>query len=139
MNKITLPIILIMSALLMGNAPKPARGATSQAGSERGRYLVESVAMCVQCHSRRDGRGDLIRSQLLKGATVPVSNPFPDRPWAEFAPRIAGLPQYTDDQARRLLTEGIARTGQPLRSPMPPFRLSDQDAREIIAYLRSLE
>ncbi|MDH3251540.1 MAG: cytochrome c [Ignavibacteria bacterium] len=106
---------------------------------ERGRYLANDVAMCVQCHSPRDGNGDLIRSQLFSGAAVPVSAPWLSQPWAEFAPRIASLAQYSDEQALVLLTEGISRTGRPLRAPMPPFRMSPQDARDIISYLRSLE
>jgi hypothetical protein len=106
---------------------------------DRGRYLAEDVAMCVQCHSPRDENGDLLRSQLFSGAAVPVSAPWRTKDWAEFAPRIAGLTQYSDDQAMELLTGGISRTGRTLRAPMPPFRLSLQDARAIIAYLRSLE
>ncbi len=137
--KIVPAIILLASTLVARNAVTPAQGGAARADSERGRYLVESIAMCGQCHTPRDAKGDLIRSQWLRGATIPVSNPFQDRLWAEFAPRIAGLPQYSDEQAMRLLTEGIARSGKPLRSPMPPFRMSLQDAQDIIVYLRSLE
>jgi hypothetical protein len=53
-------------------------------------------------------------------------------------PRIAGLPGYTDELAIRLLTQGaIKRDGTQLRSPMPPFRMTPQDAADVIAYLRS--
>jgi len=137
MKILSLTVILSAASLLVGGAQdrKPA----APVDILRGRYLVESVAMCGQCHTPRDSKGELIRSQWLKGATVPVSNPSPNNPWAEFAPRIAGLPQYTNEQALTLLTRGIARTGKPLRAPMPPFHFSDTDARDIIAYLRSLE
>lgn len=117
-----------------------AQGRQPSAGdSNRGRYLTEDVAMCVQCHTPRDENGDLLRSQLFAGAAVPVSAPWRAQVWAEFAPRIAGLTQYNDEQAVKLLTEGVSRTGQQLRPPMPPFRLSAQDARDIIAFLRTLE
>jgi mono/diheme cytochrome c family protein len=95
--------------------------------------------MCGQCHTPRDEAGNLILSQWLHGAPVPVQDPYATKQWATFAPRIAGLPQYSDEQALTLLTKGISRTGNPLRGPMPPFRMSDDDARDVIAYLRSLE
>ena len=123
--------------LLLGGAliaDQPARD-----NSARGEYLAHHVAMCVQCHTPREENGNLIISKLLQGAAVPVSQPWQGKLWAEFAPRIAGLPQYTDEQAMMLLTDGIGRTGKSLRAPMPPFRLSQQDAKDIIAYLRSLQ
>lgn len=116
----------------------PLRAATTPPPDPaHGQYLVEDVAMCVQCHSPRTEGGTIIRSQLLEGAAIPVASP-PGEYWAIYAPRIAGLQQYSDEQALTLLTTGIARTGKPLRAPMPPFRMSPQDARDIIAYLRSL-
>jgi mono/diheme cytochrome c family protein len=129
-------ILVACSLLLWGMiaAEQPGRGDRA-----RGEYLVRHVAMCVQCHTPRDENGDLIASKLLDGAAVPVSRPWQGKAWAEFAPRIAGIPQYTDEQAMTLLTTGIGRTGKELRAPMPPFRLAQQDARDIIAYLRSLQ
>jgi hypothetical protein len=55
------------------------------------------------------------------------------------APRNRGLPGYTDEQALQLLTEGaIGRDGKQLRLPMPRFRMTTQDAADVIAFLRSL-
>lgn len=106
---------------------------------ERGRYFVENVAMCVQCHSPRDASGDLIRSQVFGGAAIPVGRPSQIASWSEFAPRIAGLPQYTEEQMVRLLTTGIGREGKSLRSPMPTFKMTTQDAGDVAAYLKSLK
>jgi mono/diheme cytochrome c family protein len=94
--------------------------------------------MCVQCHSPRDESGNLIRAQLLKGAPVPVSRPRWIQDWAIIAPRIAGLPGYTEQDALRLYMKGIARTGKPPMPPMPPFRLTEQDARDIYAFLTTV-
>lgn len=114
-------------------------GPEQNAQVERGRYLVHSVAMCVQCHSPRDGQGDLIPTQHLHGNTVPFPTPYKDMRWAVRAPHIAGLPGYSDEQALRLLTEGItANSGVP-KMPMPPFRMSKDDAQAVIAYLRSID
>jgi len=139
MRKAILVFILISATTIAGNTSKPAGRALTKAEAERGKYLVENVAMCGQCHTPRGGNGELLRSQWLNGAPIPTPNPYPGRLWSEFAPRISGLLQYSDDQARQLLTEGTSRTGKPLRGPMPPFRMSNQDARDIISYLRSLK
>ncbi len=106
---------------------------------EHGRYLAERVAMCVQCHTPRDMNGNLIASELFMGAPVPVSPPSWLTEWALRAPRIAGMPGYTEVDFVRLLTQGTPRAGQvPIRRPMPPFRMSEQDAKDIYSYLASL-
>ncbi len=133
-----LSLAFISIALIAGGAARTGT-ANAPADVNRGKYIVESVAMCGQCHTPRDAGGELLRSQWLRGASIPVQNPFPIKQWGEFAPRIAGLPQYSDEQALTLFTKGISRTGMQLRRPMPPFRMSDEDARDVIAYLRSLE
>lgn len=105
---------------------------------EHGRYLVEQVAMCVQCHTPRDADGSLIRSKLFMGAPMPVSGPPWATQWAVVTPRIAGLPGYSEADAVRLLTQGIGRNGQPPMLPMPPFRMSERDAKDVYAYLSTL-
>jgi mono/diheme cytochrome c family protein len=105
--------------------------------AEHGRYLAEHVAMCVECHSGRDDRGNIIESEKYLGGAIPFSPPWPND-WATRAPRNKGLPGYTDSQALRLLTEGaIGRDGVQLRPPMPRFRMTPQDAADVIAFLRS--
>jgi hypothetical protein len=58
--------------------------------------------------------------------------------WALIAPRLAGTPPGTDAQMVQALTTGIARTGRPLRQPMPQFRLTQTDAEAVVAYLKSM-
>jgi mono/diheme cytochrome c family protein len=130
---------LICVLVVAGNLPTANSSPPESGNREHGRYLVENVAMCGQCHSPRNENGDIIQEQWLGGAPVPVRNPYAYQVWAEYAPRIAGLAQYNDEQALTLLTTGIARTGKELRRPMPPFRMSTQDAKDVISYLRSLE
>jgi mono/diheme cytochrome c family protein len=106
---------------------------------EHGRYIVERVSMCFECHTPRDERGGLQRNDWLLGAPIPVSPPrFDEANWAIRAPRIAGMPGYTEPEGIRLLTRGIGRTGKHLRPPMPPFRFSETDARAIVAYLKAV-
>jgi hypothetical protein len=113
-------------------------GARITGNAEHGRYIAEHVAMCVECHSGRDDSGAIIESQKYMGAPIPVRPPLP-ADWAIRAPRNRGLPGYDDAQAMRLLTEGaIGREGNQLRLPMPRFRMTRQDAADVIAFLRSL-
>jgi mono/diheme cytochrome c family protein len=101
-----------------------------------GRYLAERVAMCIECHSRRDASGNILPDGQFEGAPIPFK---PPEGWAERAPRNKGLPGYTDEEALRLLTQGaIGRDGRQLQPPMPRFRMSRQDAADVIAFLRSL-
>ena len=64
----------------------------------RGEYLVNNVALCVQCHSPRDQRGNIIPNERLTGGPLPVRGPSWDQEWAYRAPALAGLPGFTDEQ-----------------------------------------
>ena len=125
-----------------GAAPLPQARAAAQrevpAMVARGEYLANRVAMCVQCHSARDGGGTIIESGKFLGGSIPFKSPWPGPEWAYQAPSLAGLPGLTDEQIVALLTEGRITGRQPPRSPMPPFRMSPDDAAAIAAYLRSL-
>lgn len=107
--------------------------------AEHGKYIVHNVAQCVQCHSPRDENGALLVDRLLTGAPIPVRSPFPGQEWAYRAPAIVGMPGYSEEDAIRLLTRGIARSGQPPRPPMLQFHMTEQDARDVFAYLKSLQ
>lgn len=111
----------------------------TQGDIEHGRYLVERVVMCVECHSSRDEQGEIIPESRFMGGAIPFRPPWPND-WAIAAPRNAGLPGYTDELAIRLLTQGaIDRHGRQLRPPMPRFRMTREDAADVIAYMRSLK
>ncbi len=107
--------------------------------AEHGRYIVEHIAMCVECHSTRDDNGNIIPERRFMGGPIPFKPPWPNN-WAIRAPRNAGLPGYTDAQAIRLLTQGaIDRNGEQLRPPMPRFRMTVQDAADVVAYMRTVK
>lgn len=106
---------------------------------QQGEYIVNEVAMCVQCHTPRTESGQIIRQRLLQGAPVPLESPWPGRKWAVRAPHIAGLPGFSDRDMVHLLTTGSRPDGRIPDPPMPPFRLTRQDAEAVVAYLRSLK
>ncbi len=106
---------------------------------QRGRYLVEEVARCGECHSPQDDQGQPDRSRWLQGAPVwfqpirHVSN------WAYSAPPLAGLPSFTRDQALTVLEKGLGPQGLPVRPPMHTYHMAPDDAEAIVAYLQSLK
>lgn len=117
---------------------EPAAAALPRGDVEHGRYIVERVAMCVECHSGRDAEGRIVASQRFLGGPIPLGQPALN--WATIAPRNKGLPGYSDALALRLLTQGaIGRRGEQLKPPMPRFHMTVQDAADVIAYMRSLE
>jgi len=104
----------------------------------RGKYIVEGVAMCERCHTPRDEHGNAERMNWLKGGPVQTAPTYPAPTWATSEPRIAGAPPGTDEEFITLLTTGISRTGAPPNPPMPPFRMTREDAQAVLAYLKSL-
>jgi len=135
-------LLLPIAILVSPRATAPTAPASPSTGGnalvDHGRYLVHQVALCVQCHSPRDESGRLLETRLLSGAPIPVASPFPGQSWAYQAPNIRGMVGYTEEEGIRLLTEGITRGGTPPRPPMQPFHLSRDDARAVVAYLKSL-
>jgi mono/diheme cytochrome c family protein len=105
----------------------------------RGKYIVEGLSRCGQCHTPREMNGTADRSHQLQGASVWLKSAEPAEDWPLQAPRIAGIPPGTDPEMIKLLTTGIWRDGKPLRQPMPQFRMTEPDAEAVVAYLKSLE
>lgn len=103
----------------------------------RGKYLVEQVARCPDCHTPRDSSGELERSHWLQGASVWIMPVRSKQAWAAHAPALAGFP-YSDQQGQDVLERGIGTNGIPIQPPMHAYNLHHEDALAIIAYLRSL-
>ena len=120
-------------------AQAPQSVSTGGGSAQRGKYLVEEVAVCSNCHTPRLGNGELDRSRWLQGGSLFFQPPQPIPDWPIVAPRIGGAPPATDEQMVTLLTTGIWTTGQPLRQPMPRFHMSKEDAEAVIAYLKTVK
>jgi mono/diheme cytochrome c family protein len=105
----------------------------------RGKYIVEGVAACSDCHTPRGANNESDRSKWLAGAPVFFQPATPVPGWPVAAPRIAGAPPGRDAEIIALLTTGLWRDGKPLRLPMPRFRMTKSDAEAVLAYLKSLD
>ncbi|MFI5211645.1 MAG: c-type cytochrome [Ignavibacteria bacterium] len=111
---------------------------------ERGKYLANGFAFCIDCHSERDftkfsgpvvpgteGKGGF---DLGEGAGfVPASNITQDKE--------TGIGSWTDGEIFRALTAGVNKEGKFL-APMMPYtelnKLDKEDIYSIIAYIKTL-
>jgi mono/diheme cytochrome c family protein len=133
-------ILLLASPVLFAQGQQSSAAKASEGGAAaRGKYLVEGVARCGQCHTPQNADGSSDRSHLLQGAAVPWNPAKPDSDWPLTAPRIGGTPlPASDADMVKLLTTGIWTNGVRLRAPMPQFRMNSGDAEAVVAYLKSL-
>ena|SRR6516165_1905087 len=128
----TLPWIVVPVALTRSAAE------SRQSQADRGRYLVQEVARCGECHTPRDAQGEVDRSRWLQGAPMwfrPV-HAMPN--WAYLAPPLAGLGGLSEVEVTHILETGLDPGGKPVRPPMHIYHLSHEDAAAIVAYLKSL-
>lgn len=136
-----LSLLLVLagrSSVILSGAQNPQRNATDTQAT-RGRYLVEEVAKCSECHTPRTAEDNLLdRSRWLQGASIWIEPVHAVPNWAQFAPTLAGLPSFTDEQMERVLERGQSANGREIEPPMHIYHLNHGDALAIIAYLRSL-
>ena len=107
----------------------------------RGRYLVETIGACGNCHSGRDDDANFIPGLELAGNFV-----IDEAAFTAYAPNITpdmetGIGTWTDAEIERAIREGIRRDGSVMLPPMafPYFRdISSNDMAAIIAYLRQV-
>jgi len=144
-----LVILMLWAALAGAQAPpRPQKKgdktaapgvASTPAEIARGKYIVEDVAMCPQCHTPRYGNGALDHAHELEGAAEFFQPPHPDANWPLKAPRIGGDPPANDQDMIKLLMTGLWTDGKPLRLPMMPFRMNEADAQAVLAYLKTVQ
>ncbi len=111
---------------------------------ERGRYLANSVTVCMDCHSKRDWSkfsGPLTEGTLGMGGdrfdqTIGLPGVFYAR---NITP--AGVSRYSDGELFRLITSGVTKEGRAMFPLMPYLnygKMDREDIYSIIAYVRSL-
>jgi hypothetical protein len=136
-----------------GNAP-----ATSDAGMDaavpdlgpspvdRGRYIMNNVALCTFCHTPLNPDGTRDMTRLFAGWDCFVDvDPDPNLGClssANLTPDNAtGLGMWTDAQIMNAFRNGMDNMGKPLAFVMPYWvfhNMTDDDAKAIVAYLRTL-
>jgi mono/diheme cytochrome c family protein len=133
--------VSLLGALFLTASLAPAQG-RSRADRARliahGKYVATRVAMCSDCHSPHNEKGEEIAGREMQGSAIFFKPLQPVPAWVNVAPPIAGLEGWTRDQAIHFLVTGLNRSNKIAAPPMPMFRLSRHDAEAVYAYLKSL-
>ncbi|MBT3603039.1 MAG: cytochrome C [Candidatus Latescibacteria bacterium] len=127
-----------------GNAPDLQIKATPEM-IERGRYLANNVAVCIDCHSTRDKNH--FTAPPLPGTEGKGGGLFTKEeglPGTLVAPNItpAALGNWTDGEILRAITSGVNKNGNALFPLMPYLsygNMTQNDVFAVIAYLRTLK
>ncbi|WP_189993840.1 cytochrome c [Thalassobaculum fulvum] len=130
--------IAMMAGVLAAGWSLPADAETPV---ERGRYLVESIAGCGNCHSLQDANGPIPGKEYAGGP--PIQDAAFDAWPANITPdEETGIGSWTDDEIVRAIREGVTRDGRVMGPPMPFWLyrgIADDDAKAMVAYLRTVK
>ena len=129
--------VLAVSVVALNAGPAQAQ---KGANLERGKYLMDSIVACGNCHVARGEKGAPIFEKGLSGGMV-----FDEPPFRAVSPNITpdpetGIGKWTDAQLAKAIREGIRPGGTVIGPPMPIefYRhISDADLAALIAYMRA--
>ena len=115
--------------------------ASADALLDRGKYLMESIVACGNCHTPKGPDGRAIAGKELAGGFA-IDAPI----FHAVAPNITpdpetGIGRWTDDQIIDAIRNGKRPDGSIIGPPMPIafYRgMSDSDVRALVAYLRQV-
>ncbi|MEM9211873.1 MAG: cytochrome c [Pseudomonadota bacterium] len=105
----------------------------------RGRYLVETLGHCAECHTPRNALGAVKRSQWLAGAPNPSgSGTIPN-----IRASDAGIGAWSEDEIVEYFQTGFTPDFDVVGGSMASVqenlaKLPESDLRAIVAYLKSL-
>ena len=132
----------LFAAIAFGTAFIHSAAAQNKDLVARGRYLVNGPAACGNCHTQRGPDLKSASTNILAGG-----HPFVDPVFEAYSRNITpdkdtGIGTWTDAQIIRAIREGVTKEGDTLGPPMPfetYNRMSDDDAKAIVAYLRTVK
>jgi mono/diheme cytochrome c family protein len=155
--KITGYVILVFGILVIGalaylkfalpnvGPPEDIKIEPTAARIQRGKYLANSVSLCMDCHSKRDWNkfaGPVVPGTWGQGGEVFDQHiGLPGKYYSKNITPFA-LSNWTDGELLRAIASGVNKDGKALFPimPHPTFGLMDrEDLYSIIAYLRTLQ
>jgi cytochrome c oxidase subunit 2 len=90
---------------------------------------------CVNCHGE-DGRGGRVGMML---GDVKIPDIRYSALTSVRSEEGTSVPAWTDDDIRRSIRDGIEPNGQPLKAPMPRWKMTDAQLNEVVDYLKELD
>jgi len=109
----------------------------------RGKYLVEEVARCQECHTAKTAEGQFDQTKWLKGTTLNIQPIAEVKGWHKASPDITStsrlFQRWMDAGLVKFLSTGLNPGGNPAGAPMPMYKMSQADAEAVVEYLKSLK
>jgi mono/diheme cytochrome c family protein len=113
---------------------------------ERGRYLVDHVAVCTGCHTPRNPDGSPDLTNYLAGVECfvdidPTTAGFGCLHSRNLTNDPTGLMTRSDEEIKTMFRDGVRPNGAFLNNVMPYWvfhNMTDADADAIVAYLRTV-
>jgi|SRR5215469_11463291 len=131
-------------ALLIFMLPLAGRGFAQADKVARGKYLVEEVARCQECHTPRLPDAQFDKEKWLKGAVLNVQPIDPIKGWHKTSPDLTASGRlwqgrWGEAALIKLLSTGLGPGGNPADPPMPAYKMTRDDAEAVVIYLKSLK
>lgn len=140
-------VCLLIAVATGGETPQPElKLARTPARLARGKYLVENLAHCFDCHGDHELNGAIKKGTEGAGRVLTTTDSGIPLPHFLVCPNITpdretGAGTWTDAQFVRAIREGIGHDGRILARFMPywNFRfINDEDLASIVVYIRSI-
>ncbi len=129
---------LTTTAIMLGLLASPVAAETPL---ERGKYLMESIVACGNCHTPMGPQGPLPGRELAGGTEF--HEPFGVARTPNITPDAeTGIGRWTDEQIIVAIREGKRPDGSIIGPPMPIglYRgMADADVKALVAYMRQVK
>src|SRR5438046_795813 len=117
----TLPLALAAFSVLLN-----AQDDKAAAKVEYGRYLVEEVGKCQECHTPKLESGELDKSKWLEGAVLDVGPLKEIKGWHKTSPGLTTdgrlWERWKEEGVRNFLITGLNPKGGKAEAPMPTYK-----------------
>lgn len=132
----------VLFLLSIGSFLISASASAQDAKLQRGKYLVEEVARCQECHTPKTDAGEFDTAKMLKGTKLNVAPVATIAGWHTSSPDITSTSalwqRWGEDGMIKFLETAKNPRGGKAGAPMPAYVMKHEDADAIVAYLKSL-
>jgi mono/diheme cytochrome c family protein len=128
---------------LIAGVPQPVDGpvtADLSTPEKRGEHIAK-IAICADCHTTRDDQGTLPAGLDFAGGTAMAFEGRKTIYTANITPSVNGIPYYTEALFIEVMRTGKvkARELDPMMPTMFYRHMTDQDLKDLFAYLKTLK